>query len=230
MDSAVAAGIVQLINHRMAKNNIQSLMTRYQMGVTKSKIGKKRIIFGNDGYREHPFAGWWIMINQPADTKRVLLKELAKIILAHADPTGHAAEAIGGGVATVHSAHSTAGDLQTVQSMGDGSMASSIAEQWDGAWKAGVWSSVKGTSNEFAIGFDYFLTGGYCTMSEPDADGVVVGRCMMWNDKDLMTLNMSIAEREGGLEYAVNRLNTHLGWAGTVDYKYSANDHRLEFI
>ncbi len=232
MHTGVAAGVIQLVNHRQAKDQVRSLHTRMQMGVTKRQIGRKRIVFSPDT-RESPFAGWWMMINRPADAKTVILKELAGIVLAHADPTGRIGDAVGGGVASAISAHSTASNLQTIGSMGDGSMADEVFDRWNGAWEAGVWSSAKGTKQEFAIAWRYFLTGGICTMSEPDGEGTVVGRTTMW-DKDAMLRYMSNAEREGGkagaMEYAIQRLNTRFGYTGTKDFKYSASAHKLSFI
>lgn len=230
MHSGVAATLIQLVCHRQAKERISSALTRWQMGMTLDRVKKKKVIFGNDCYRESPFAAWWILINKPATANRVLLRELKGVILAHVNPVGHITGAIGGPIASAHSAVGTASDVSTVGSMLDGSLADATYSRWADAWKAGTWSAAKGTRQEFAIGLGYFLLGGYCTIAEPDEDGMVVGRTSIYNDKDHMMLNMAIAEREGGLKYALGRLNSRFGWNFTKDFRYTAKTNKLEFF
>ena len=59
---------------------------------------------------------------------------------------------------------------------------------------------------------------------------MVVGRTSIYNDKDHMMLNMGIAEREGGLKYALGRLNSRFGWNFTKDFRYTAKTNKLEFF
>ena len=72
---------------------------------------------------------------------------------------------------------------------------SGITAQLDEAWRAGVWSSVKGTKNEFAIGLGFYLVGGVAAFVEDEPGVLKVGiRC--W-DKDNFMSFMGHAERKG---------------------------------
>lgn len=229
MNSAFAAAIVRLIVHRRSKDAGHSGMKRVMMGTTQSQLDRKKVLFSDQFFSEDPFCGWWVLLDKPAGSNDIILKELAGVVMAHVDPAGQIAGAIGGPVASVHAAYGTAGQAQTVGSMADGSMASAIHDRWNDAWKAGVWSAAKGTSNEFSIALDYLIMGGFVTM-DVGIDGSITGRCNLYTSSDRMMNAMGQAERKGlgasGLKYCREMSEGQFFGSG-LSFEYSATTGKI---
>lgn len=234
MDSSTASKIIRRISVKRAEQKVSSSFTRYKMGLTKSTCARKRVIFSQSDFQAEPFAGWWMMINYKDTTESIIAKEAVKLVLKHANPAGRAMGAIGSSgvagkaIAGAHSVHGMAGDVKTVKSMFDGDMASGIVDQWNGAWKAGTWSAAKGTAQEFAMGWDAYMLGGFVSMAEPDATGTVAGRIYLTPDKDQMLRYMAAEERAGGLKHSIKRINEHLGWVGTLNFMYEGSSDSVQ--
>jgi len=172
---------------RNAKADKHGKIWRGLHGMTMSSLSHKKVIISNDQYDEGPCTCFWAMINKPKSANDILLREAGGIIMAHI--TGPLA-AQGGSV--VSSAVDMYGQCDTLAS---NSSASGITAQFDEAWRAGVWSSVKGTKNEFAIGMDYYLIGGVAAFVEDEPGVLKVGiRC--WDKNDFMSY-LGHAERKG---------------------------------
>lgn len=226
MPPEVAAAVIRYVVHRHGKKTI-SFGKRVMMGITAPQIERKKVLISSDILSDDdPFVGWWTLINQPAGKNDILLQELKGVILAHVDPGGRLASAMGGPVASLHAANSRVGQMQTVGAMADGSMAASIYNRWNDAWKAGVWSSAVGGRQEFSIGMDYYLLGGCCTMAA-DATGKISGGVRLWGDKSEMIQWMGIAEKQGRGGPAVKYTKTLCDNSSALYFEYAPSTSRV---
>lgn len=172
---------------RNAKSGGHGKIWRGLHGMTMSSLSHKKVIISNDHYGEGPCTCFWAFINKPKSANDILLKETKGIILAHV--TGPIS-AQGGTV--VSGATDIYGQFDTI---GSNSNSTAILSQLNEAWKAGVWSSVKGTKHEFAIGLSDYLIGGVAAFVE-DEPGVIKVGIRTWN-KDNFIKFMGHAERKG---------------------------------
>ncbi len=191
-------------------------------------LKNKKVLIGNDHYAEDPCSCWWIMINKPKTANDIILQEAKGILMAHL--TGPLAGACGGVVKSVHSVHSTCGNINKAGGMARMAVskdarskyAGGIANKLDEAWQAGVWSSVVGTKNEFAIALGHMIFGGAAYFEQKGDDVTIHLRA--YDDKKDVVSFMGYAERlgsAGGIEY------TREIAEGGTSYKYSGSSCTL---
>ena len=172
---------------RNAKKDGHGKIWRGLHSMTMSSLGRKKVLISNDQYDEGPCTCFWAFINRPKSANDILLREAKGIVMAHL--TGPIS-AQGGTI--VSSAVEQYGQCDTLSS---NSSVSGVSSQLGEAWKAGVWSSVKGTKQEFSIGLGYYLIGGVAAFVE-DEPGVIKVGIRTWDKKDFISF-MGHAERKG---------------------------------
>jgi hypothetical protein len=174
----------------------------------KRSVRKMRLILGNDcsgsvaasdGWPDC-FVTFWMLIKKPRGGKEIILREAKGVVLAHILGGGYGN--IGGStVQTIANVQTTATSMMsasdTASMLSGGARkkkVTSIYNQLDEAWRAGVWDSAVNTRQEFSIGLDYMIVGGAAALM-----GTRRIRMQMWYaaDKSNLLSLMGAAERKG---------------------------------
>lgn len=179
---------------RNAKADGTGKLKRALLGLTESGLRNKRVLISNDQYDENPCTCFWALINRPKTANDIILQEAKGVLMAHFG--GSVAGAMGTSVSSAYEAYGTIGDAAKAGSMASGGLAGEINDRWSAAYKAGVWSSAKGTAQEFSIGLDYYLIGGVAAFVE-DTPRVTKVAMRVWPAKRDLISFMGHAEREG---------------------------------
>ncbi|MEM1450750.1 MAG: hypothetical protein AAF957_23685 [Planctomycetota bacterium] len=230
MESAIAASICRLLVHRKAKNEGMSSFKRYWMGLTQYQLQSKKVIFSNRFFSDDPLSGWWVLLDKPAGSNDIILGEVSGVILAHVDPSGLAAQALGGPVTSLHGTYGLAKDAGTAKKLVRGGLASEAYGKFQAAVKAGVWSAAKGTSVEWNVALDYLICGGFISM-DIKSDGRITGKSSMYTSKKDLLIGYGLAEQKGseadGLAYCRKMVDGYQFFGPNLSFEYSPKTSKL---
>lgn len=179
---------------RNAKADGTGKLKRALMGLTEYGLRNKKLLIANDQYDEDPCTCFWVLINKPKSANDIILQETKGVLMAHFG--GSVAGAMGSSVSSAYEAYGQIGDAAKAGSMASGGLASEVSNRWSEAYKAGVWSSAKGTAQEFSIGLDYFIIGGVAAFVE-DTPRVTKVALQVWSSRRELVSWMGHAERKG---------------------------------
>lgn len=243
MTPELAAGLIRYIVAReyvreAKRDNLK--ITRLLTGQTMRNMSRKRVILSNhcsgavaNGQGGQDWVCFWVMINKPATTKDIIIKEAKNVALAHIQGgMGGGLSAAGAGSAVLQinqaygqarSAQTAAGLARAATSSENSKMVDDIYGQLDQAWRAGVWSTVKGTNNEFSFALQEGLIFG-CAAFRPRPSGMKI-TMRMWETRQQLIHYMEEAERKGrwseaGRQYA-------RGLSEDEFWRYNSNTHAL---
>ncbi|MFA8388391.1 MAG: hypothetical protein ACEPO2_22475 [Pelagibaca sp.] len=239
MNPGYAAAVIRfVIANKMKEQSIadgHGTLWRKLHGQTRKQLMKKKVVLSRSNmgtvpasgtWKEDAFVCFWVFMNKPITSKDIFIQEGSGIALTFLGAAvGSAASSGGFGTAMQQmsniksSADDISGFAGKVNSAVSGG--SGIAAGFDTAWRAGMWDSVLGTSNEFAFAADEGLSFGCAAISGPLNKWTI--NMKLWDNKRSMISFMAHAETKGINTLAARQYIRELCDNGRVNWSYNTS-------
>ena len=175
----------------------------------RKSINKKKVVIAqsnmgivpaSDDCKEDTFVCFWVLMKKPITSKDIVIQQgsgIAKTFFGAAVGSIAGGGSLGTTIQSFANMYSTKNEVSDVFGKAKSAVSggSGIYAGLNTAWRAGMWSSVLGTSNEFAFAVDEGLLFGCAAISGPLNKWTIDIR--KFEDKGDMMSYMSSAERMG---------------------------------
>lgn len=237
MNPGYAAAVIRFViaNHIKEKSikDGHGTLWRKWHGQTRTAINKKKVVIAqsnmgmvpaSDDYKKDAFVCFWVLMNKPITSEDIFIQQgsgIAKTFLGAAVGSIAGSGSLGTTIQSVQNIKSTkddifdfAGKVRSGISGGSGILAG-----LNTAWRAGMWDSVLGTSNEFSFAVDEGLFFGCAAISGPLNKWTIDIR--KFDDKREMMALMSAAEQKGLRTPAALKLIRSISKGGSIHQSYN---------
>lgn len=239
MNPEYAAAVIRfVIANKMKEQSIadgHGTLWRKLHGQTRKQLMKKKVVLSRSNmgivpasgtWAEDAFVCFWVFMNKPITSKDIFIQEgsgIALTFLGAAVGSVASSGSFGTTMQQISNIKSTADDISGFAGKANSAVSGGggIAAGLDTAWRAGMWDSVLGTSNEFAFAVDEGLSFGCAAISGPLNKWTVDMK--LWDNKRDMISFMAHAERKGFNTLAARQYIRDLCDHGGVNWSYNTS-------